>query len=247
MAGAGMRLYTQIDTRFTKTADVVAISVAKRATSAGYTIGPVYHGSASEGIKVFDPGKAGTIQTSDWGKGIYFTPSRGMADAYRITAIENLDKETNEMFEAIERRANEMGTTGMMKWMDWQAGKISEEQYRELKDLEDEWRTAREKLRKTQKGVVYPVYLKIDNPAIYRYVGITDPYLASMERGHGHDGLIITDEDADVSKPIRQWAEEIIVFDSRQIKSAAPTTYDDQGNPILLEKRFDSSNPDIRY
>lgn len=37
------------------------------------------------------------------------------------------------------------------------------------------------------------------------------------------------------------------VFDNTQIKSAAPVTYDDNGNVIPLSKRFDSSNPDIRY
>ena len=37
------------------------------------------------------------------------------------------------------------------------------------------------------------------------------------------------------------------VFDNTQIKSAAPVTYDDNGNVIPLSQRFDSSNPDIRY
>jgi hypothetical protein len=34
---------------------------------------------------------------------------------------------------------------------------------------------------------------------------------------------------------------------SSQVKLADPVTYDDQKKPIPLEKRFDSSNPDIRY
>jgi len=37
------------------------------------------------------------------------------------------------------------------------------------------------------------------------------------------------------------------VFDSNQVKSADPVTYDDTGNVIPLSKRFDSSNDDIRY
>ena len=37
------------------------------------------------------------------------------------------------------------------------------------------------------------------------------------------------------------------VFDSNQIKSADPITYDDDGNVIPLGKRFDFTNPDIRY
>lgn len=37
------------------------------------------------------------------------------------------------------------------------------------------------------------------------------------------------------------------VFDSTLIKSADPVTYDDNGKVIPLSKRFDKSNPDIRY
>lgn len=40
---------------------------------------------------------------------------------------------------------------------------------------------------------------------------------------------------------------EIVVFDSSQVKSADPVTYDDDGNVIPLSKRFDKSNKDIRY
>lgn len=39
---------------------------------------------------------------------------------------------------------------------------------------------------------------------------------------------------------------EISVFDNKQIKSADPVTYDDDGKIIPLSKRFDTSNPDIR-
>ena len=42
----------------------------------------VYHGSSNPDIHTFDAAKAGTIQYSDWGKGIYFTPSKSTADYY---------------------------------------------------------------------------------------------------------------------------------------------------------------------
>ncbi len=38
-----------------------------------------------------------------------------------------------------------------------------------------------------------------------------------------------------------------IVFDSEQIKSADPVTYDDKGNVISLSERFNKDNIDIRY
>lgn len=39
----------------------------------------------------------------------------------------------------------------------------------------------------------------------------------------------------------------VIAFDSNQIKSSDPVTYDDKGKVIPLSKRFDPTNPDIRY
>ena len=38
-----------------------------------------------------------------------------------------------------------------------------------------------------------------------------------------------------------------VAFINSQIKSADPVTYDDNGQPIPLSKRFDFNNPDIRY
>ena len=40
---------------------------------------------------------------------------------------------------------------------------------------------------------------------------------------------------------------EIVVFESNQIKSADPVTYDDNGNVIPLSERFDEGNADIRW
>ena len=41
--------------------------------------------------------------------------------------------------------------------------------------------------------------------------------------------------------------EEYIAFNSEQIKSADPVTYDDKGNVIPLSERFKDDNKDIRY
>lgn len=41
--------------------------------------------------------------------------------------------------------------------------------------------------------------------------------------------------------------EEFIAFNSEQIKSADPVTYDDDGNVIPLSERFKTQNKDIRY
>jgi len=221
--------------------------VRAAAYAAGYDVGPVFHGSASENVTVFDPSMTGTVQTSDWGRGIYFTPSSGGADSYRIAAVKTLDDEDERLWQEWEQKAKEFGTDIMDVGIAHRHGQITDEQYEQLKEIEMRWRRNREELDETKKGRVYPAYLMVRNPEIYRYVGITDPYLADMAKANGKDSVIVTAEDADTSGPIRQWAQEILVFEPNQIKSAAPTTYDDQGNPIPLEQRFDPSNPDIRY
>ena len=42
-------------------------------------------------------------------------------------------------------------------------------------------------------------------------------------------------------------ADDYIFFDSNQVKSADPVTYDDNGNVIPLSERFNPKNKDIRY
>ena len=42
-------------------------------------------------------------------------------------------------------------------------------------------------------------------------------------------------------------ADVFVAFDSSQIKSADPVTYDDDGNVIPLSERFKAEDPDIRY
>ena len=42
-------------------------------------------------------------------------------------------------------------------------------------------------------------------------------------------------------------ADDYIFFDSNQVKSADPVTYDDKGNVIPLSERFNAENNDIRY
>ena len=64
-----------------------------------------------------------------------------------------------------------------------------------------------------------------------------NPYneFSKMLQNAGFDGIIVDGGD------------EIIAFDSNQIKSADPVTYDDNGNVIPLSERFNSKNNDIRY
>ena len=213
--------------------------VDEAAKEAGYAVGPVYHGSSESNITSFDPSKAGTILNGDWGKGVYFTPAKWMADAYKKGAVQATDGEVKVLWEKLEKTAEEFGTSPMMVWLDLQHKKITQEQYDLIKETENAWR---DKLRDSEKGSsgkVYDTYLKLENPLVYNYEGMTDPYLAGYAKSKGHDGIIIKNKDGDT--------EEILAFSPEQIKSADPITRDDAGNVIPLSQRFDASKPDIRF
>jgi hypothetical protein len=120
-------------------------------------------------------------------------------------------------------------------------------------------------------GTMISVYLKIDNPITYDLSSMSqeeresyyadvpdfDPKFAKPQdvqsaiswidatgradylRSHSeYDGMIVLDGASE---------NVYIVRESWQIKSADPVTYDGKKNPIPTSKRFDSSNPDIRY
>lgn len=59
---------------------------------------------------------------------------------------------------------------------------------------------------------------------------------------------IVLDEGGDMvnGKPVYR-GDSYVVRDSSSVKSAAPVTYDDDGNVVPLEKRFDEAERDIRF
>ncbi len=63
-------------------------------------------------------------------------------------------------------------------------------------------------------------------------VNLYDAFADIVQKA-GYDGIIAGDE--------------IVAFNSNQVKSADPVTYDDSGNAIPLSQRFNAENDDIRY
>ena len=90
-------------------------------------------------------------------------------------------------------------------------------------------------------GKVYRVFLNVTNPNVVNGDQVT-PTSKWQDDFDGMDGMII--HNSDIGNAI---ADEYIVDNPRQIKSADPVTYDDDGHVIPLSKRFDFTNPDIRY
>ncbi len=134
--------------------------VGDAAAAGGYRVGPVYHGSADATITAFDPRRCGTIRRSDWGRGIYFTPSPSAADGYRIDAVRETDPERRRLWAEFEARAREMGTSPMGMSLD--LGRDSPG-YRDLQRFERRWLARARALDKTAEGRVYAAYLRIFN------------------------------------------------------------------------------------
>lgn len=80
---------------------------------------------------------------------------------------------------------------------------------------------------------------KKSNKASLEAKRLIDDYIANSE----YDGIIVErDKDGE-----NRETKSYIVFDSSQLKSAAPVTYDNSGNVVSLSKRFDENQSDIRY
>lgn len=112
---------------------------------------------------------------------------------------------------------------------------------------------------------VNAVFLNMKNPRIGSSDGGTWGHVRDISEGEnakeighkefvndaiasGHDGVIINDVIDYGSPPIGGFkpSTDYIAFNSAQIKSADPVTYDDAGNVIPLSKRFNFSSADIR-
>ena len=196
-----------------------------------------YHGTASDKIEEFDPKRAGSVMRSDWGEGVYFTPRKSQADYYRTEAMKRSNRAVNEAWEAMENHAKSLGLPGSM-YISVGSGGVrgfprDSAEFQNHQKLDKRWREEIKKAEDNKGGKIVDAFLKITNPMFYTYQGITDPYLPEIAKGQGHDGIVILASDTgDLSVDI----DEIVVFDSGQIKSASGNS----GN-------FDPDDPRITY
>ncbi len=174
-----------------------------------------YHGGIA-GVKVFDPGKAGTIQKSDWGKGIYFTLSKFSADYYRERAAKNTDAEANRLWDEYTEECKKLGTSPMDVSIDLGFGS---EKYNYLEQFNQRWRDRLKKIEQEKTGEVYPVYLKIEKPFVHEYCEMTDPFLAETAKDKGCDGIVIVYSANSKNEHWTQRIDEVLVFNPNQIKS----------------------------
>lgn len=74
--------------------------------------------------------------------------------------------------------------------------------------------------------------------------------IAGYAKEHDYDGVIfknLEDNGGENDYVHHPKSDVYVVFDSAQVKSADPVTYDDNGDVIPLSERFNESNKDIRF
>ena len=89
------------------------------------------------------------------------------------------------------------------------------------------------------------------NPDAYghRAKTLNTDEMAALAHKAGYDGVVFKNV-MDVASELHEWdpvATDYVVFNSSQVKSADPVTYDNNGNVIPLSERFDEGQSDIRY
>jgi hypothetical protein len=73
-------------------------------------------------------------------------------------------------------------------------------------------------------------------------------YIVNWAKEHGYTSVLFkTVLDPSSGGSANIYADEWVFFDSNQVKSADPVTYDDNGDVIPLSERFNPDNDDIRY
>lgn len=160
-----------------------------------------HHGSAKEDIDSFDVEKSGSVQYSDWGKGVYFTPHKSQAIRYKAEAVKKNDKEYNDAYANYEALSKKDG------WKDG-SPQTSDETFAAL----NKFRSVGNKLDSTTSGKVYSSYLNLKNPYHQEYSSMNDPYLEKRAKEKGHDGIVVHTYHGGI--------DEVVAFHDHQIKSS---------------------------
>jgi len=208
--------------------------VNSAAEKAGYSIGPVYHGSPVAGFNTFDVGEIAKHDTDTNVKGFFFSTSREGAEGFakfppRRPNTPDGQDETRSFF----LFPSMVITRGQAEFIIASGDQLSPGtvvEFTEGYDLTPEYI---EEYNANKEVKIGPWTIKED--------GEDDVGLYSDSIGHitGSDTLESTFGLID--------AGVFVATDPATIKLSDLVTYDDSGLPIPLSERFNLSNPDIRY
>ena len=171
--------------------------INEQENSNDYSDVTLYHGTSND-FDEFDIEKAGSMKYSDWGKGIYFTRSKSMANGYRIDAIKKYNKEYNDAYNEYEQVEKELAN---MKYRSAERNELENILFDKLKKFQNIGR----QLDSAKEGRLVTAKIK-PNAKIYKYNssdGMTDPYLSKEVKSKGYD-IILVDEN--------RYTEEFVVL-----------------------------------
>ncbi len=192
--------------------------VDEAAKAAGYNSPMLYHGTGAFGFTQIDTKKSNDRIS------FFATDSMQVAGTYSGTSVaRNIGDATKSNLGIYQLYAN---TDGMIEF----DAKGAESNHIELGRAEKDYNDI------------------IHGKSWYSFA--TAKQLAKYAKQKGYTGVIIknvVDSATPQSRKTTYPSNVYIFFDSAQIKSADPVTYDDSGNVIPLSERFKSDNNDIRY
>ena len=160
----------------------------------------LYHGTGAKNFDSFDVGRSGSVQYSDWGNGVYFTPSKSTADYYRTEALKKTTDRYNDAFQRYEDLTR--GTpvkNGAPQYTD------------EARAALAEFQAIGRELNNTDGGQILDAFVRLKRPYIQPYKSTPDPDLANMAKETGYDGIHVLRGDGSL--------DEVIVFDPSNIRS----------------------------
>ncbi|MBQ4420378.1 MAG: hypothetical protein II878_02400, partial [Bacteroidales bacterium] len=183
------------------------------------------HHTDTEGFTVFDRTKIGTGQGQSFlGLGFNFSRGQGIGIYGKRNILSYLN--AKHPLRSDEKTLSKTEIRSIIQELNEKNGEDR---------IEDSWGS--------MKAAVESLYEYGGDLDVYATIGMTysgdyaDVINAFEKRGF--DSTIEYDDDGNIMSAV--------VFNSNQIKSADPVTYDDNGNVIPLSKRFDSDNADIRW
>ena len=203
-----------------------------------YTPELFYHGTRAGGFTEFRYSRNNQTGT-DYGKAFYFTTDYEKATGYAYDISK--DSRVNDYKAERDRLTKEF-----LKSPTTENKERLKKHHETLYEIIDGDNNGG-----LQEGTeVKSTYLFMKNPLVvdangeYYYKVYPDYFKVAKQLGS--DGIVVhnvVDNPRGKARPITVG----IVFESNQIKSADPVTYDDNGDVIPLSQRFDSTKTDIRY
>jgi hypothetical protein len=224
--------------------------VDEAAKAAGYTVGPVWHGSKGKPT-TFD--KAFAEREDNWS----FSDSPEVAESYQ-----NIDLDPDKVWEVYTASSGATRDQLNKEFTKFQneEGEIdrsSIDAYAEEANMDQPkmWVSALHRITGRPRnffhsanspGSVVKAFLKIQNP-LQRYFDGTPNVQRETNPQGVPDGYIDHDVSDTETGTYKKVSTVYHANEAEQIKSADPVTRDEQGNIIPLSRRFQSASNDIRF